>query len=217
MVKISKALLERNAKFRKSPLRPSLLRRELARLLDLRRINGQSDTSIAEFLKSDGFNACDGLGAGYAVGFKMGEYVTMGNALQTNPKTGEDFKRHPQVLRPIDATKEEIAAYLKEHHRARKALAKRRRTEERTNSVVHLMDCRPSAILLALTFGWQTTTALMRRLQGSAAFGKLTGKALNTALMRELRKPALSERIEMRLVKARIKYARHITEIRRKP
>ena len=199
---VSRARRERNAKFRQSPIKPRLLLKELTLLAQLRRSSRKGNASIQQFNDAGLWKDGNGVAAGHVIRFTFDEYQNVGATMQ---QTNSGFAQiHPRVLCPIDAGQEQIDAHLKEWQRGRKALAKRQRTAERNRTVVHLVDCRSSAIALALkNWRWQTTAELMLRLQGCPAFGKLTGNSLRVAILRELRSLESRKMIEMRTRKTK--------------
>ena len=123
---------------------------------------------------------------------------------------GAATERHPSTLRPIDATKAEIDAYLKAFHRPRKAAAKRQRyaarraDEAARREAAADLDRRTSAISTVLTDDkWRSIAELMAALEHNLAFrrpnGKkfLTGDSLSKAIRRQLAKPDLAALIEI--------------------
>jgi hypothetical protein len=115
----------------------------------------------------------------------------------------------PEVW-PAGFSKNQAKAIRNEVNRPVRNAAERKRKQAlaadkaaRVQMVADL-DCRQSAILVLLTDQYQTVLELMEALAPSPAFrradgkGLLAGSSLRVAILRELRKPALAGRVEIK-------------------
>jgi hypothetical protein len=180
---------------------PNKRRKELRVLRRLLAEAGQFTAQLDAVIADGGapeMNARE-IAARYCFAFVFDHYKQIGAAT----------RRHPSTLRPTDATKAEIEAYLKAFHRPRKAAARhkryaeRRATEAAQREQADNLDCRSSAILTVLTDTPQPISRIMKAVARSNAFrardGKrfLTGDSLSKAIRRELEKPVLAALIEV--------------------
>jgi hypothetical protein len=162
----------------------------------LRRLLPEAATDIDNVIADGGWLELNGHDLGAVLGFTFESYKLFGAA----------GLRHPATIRPIGTGKHEIAAYLRAHHKPRKAAAraKRRAAEAARREAAVDLDCRASAILAVLTNDrWRTVKELIAALAHCEAFrtpaGRrrfLTGDSLGKAIRRELEKPALAALVE---------------------
>jgi hypothetical protein len=119
--------------------------------------------------------------------------------------------RFPKFLMPAGLTNEQTKQRRKAFNRPkRNAAERRRRAAKRTEKEAGLklaadLDCRPSAILSALTNDrWLSAGEIAKRVCPSRAFmktdgsGHLFGESLRRVIARELEKPDLASKVEKR-------------------
>ncbi len=183
-------------------VRPNKRRKELRWLRHLLAKAGQSTAEIDAVIAHGGAPEMNALEIDTIYGFRF--------VFDHYKAIGAETGRHPSTLRPIDATKAEIDAYLKAFHRPRKAAAKRQRyaarraDEAARREAAADLDRRTSAISTVLTDDkWRSIAELMAALEHNLAFrrpnGKkfLTGDSLSKAIRRQLAKPDLAALIEI--------------------
>jgi hypothetical protein len=175
-------------------IRPNVRRAELRKLRELRNGLGQPDI-ITDLMTSPLAVELDGAELGRFLDFRFSEYKLF----------GQRYRRHPSTIRPIDANQCDIEEYLREWQRPRKAAARRKRRAEARERRAQAadLDCKASAILTVLPRdGWLSIKQLMKVLARSSAFripnGKrfLTGNSLRQAILRELKKRPLIDKLE---------------------
>jgi hypothetical protein len=111
--------------------------------------------------------------------------------------------RHPSLLRPIDATPDEIKQYLREFHRPRKKEAERRRRQRNRErrQAAGAAPSRAEAIFIVIGVTFMTIAKIMTALKDSAAFkrkvgkGYLNGNSLRSAILAEIKKAPLRDKL----------------------
>jgi hypothetical protein len=160
----------------------------------------------------------NGWETGRLIGFTRAGYRAFGaNAY------GPGKPRFPRVLRPIDATPEELREdRMAQHRPARAAREAQRRAEARARAKTAAdLDDRASAILTVLTADrWHTAKTLMHALARCTAFrtpdGRrfLKGNSLRVAILRTLKAAPLNAMIEV--TERREKHGLPVIRVRRK-
>jgi hypothetical protein len=114
------------------------------------------------------------------------------------------------VFKPAGFSQEQAKALRDEINRPARAAAERKRKQAKaaakvaTTQTVADLDCRASAIYMVLTDQPQTMVEIMDKVARSPAFrtangnSLLTGHCLRVAILRELKKPALAGRVEIK-------------------
>jgi hypothetical protein len=173
-------------------IQPNKRRRELRLLREMRLREGRAIDAIVEALRNDGYPYDDGSFVGELIGFTFDEYKAL----------GKEDDQHPSTIRPCDAIKTEIDAYLKAYQRPKKREALRRRRHERaaTRNLALELDSRSSAIWTVLSVSPRPVHQIMKDLEGSIAFRKPNGKplienSLRKAILAQLNKPDLKDRV----------------------